>query len=144
LERDEMADKPKSKRRVKNPETFRQRALKAAEASDRPNSTHRVRQAIKSGFATLFAPIGRILGRVFRPIAKSRVFKSKPARLIGKVLAPAYFRNSFRELKLVTWPGWKQSRDLTLAVLIFAVVFGAVVAAVDYGLDKVFKNLLLK
>lgn len=81
----------------------------------------------------------------------ARVWRSKPVRIIrtpfrwlGKILVPTYFRQSWRELKLVTWPSWKQSWQLTYAVLIFAVVFGAIIAAVDYGLDKVFRNILLK
>jgi preprotein translocase SecE subunit len=49
-----------------------------------------------------------------------------------------------QELRLVTWPNWKQSRQLTFAVLVFAVIFGAAIAVVDYGLDKVFRNILLK
>jgi preprotein translocase SecE subunit len=65
-------------------------------------------------------------------------------RLLGKVLFPAYLRNSWQELRLVTWPNWKQSRQLTSAVLIFAIIFGAVIALVDYGLDKVFRSILLK
>jgi preprotein translocase SecE subunit len=59
-------------------------------------------------------------------------------------LYPSYFRNSFRELKQVTWPGRRESLRLTSAVLAFAIVFGAIVALVDFGLDKLFKELILK
>jgi preprotein translocase SecE subunit len=64
--------------------------------------------------------------------------------LLGKILVPPYIRNSWKELKQVTWPNWKQSRQLTFAVLVFAVIFGAAVAIVDFGLDKLFKHILLK
>jgi preprotein translocase SecE subunit len=63
---------------------------------------------------------------------------------IGKILVPKYFREAFKELKLVSWPNWQQSRKLTYAVLSFAVVFGTVIAVVDLGLDRVFKTILLK
>ncbi len=124
------ANKPK-RRVVKNPETFRERAVKAGEASGKPGSRAR---AADTG------------SKVFGPIATPfrRVFQLKPFRIIGKVLLPAYFRNSWHELRQVTWPSWKQSRQLTFAVLIFAIVFGALIATVDYGLDKLFRNILLK
>ena len=139
-----MADKQpeKRKRLVKNAETFRERAIKAAEASEQPKRTHRVRSAFGRVLRPIFSPIGRVLRaffglKIFRPIAKVLKF-------IGKIIVPPYVRNSWRELKYVTWPTWKQSRQLTFAVLVFAVVFGAVIAVVDYGLDKVFRQLLLK
>jgi len=131
---DFMADEPtgsKRKRRVKNPETFRERALKANETEGKAKRPAAVKRAGSSMAKPAAAPF-------------KRVGRSKPVRLIGKVLVPSYLRSSWAELKLVTWPSWKQSRQLTFAVLIFAVVFGAVIAGVDYGLDKIFKNLLLK
>ncbi len=121
----------KAKRRVKNPETFRERAMKANEAdskSGRPSGGKRARRKILSPVAAPF----------------KRVLRLKPFRIIGKVIVPVYLRNSWQELRKVTWPSWKESRQLTFAVLIFAVVFGALIATVDYGLDKVFRNILLK
>jgi preprotein translocase SecE subunit len=137
-----MADqaKNKSKRRVKNPETFRERAIKAADTAAKPSSAKRGR-------------VKRAGGKLVRPVASpiKKVAGSKPLRplvkvlkFIGKIIFPSYFRQSWRELKLVTWPTWKQSRQLTFAVLIFAVVFGAIISGVDYGLDKIFRNVLLK
>jgi preprotein translocase SecE subunit len=124
-----MADnkpaKAKTKRLVKDPETFRERALKASEDSGKPARSAGIKQAG---------------GKIASPVA----FLFKPLRAIGRVIFPAYFRNSWQELRLVTWPTWKQSRQLTFAVLVFAVIFGAIIALVDYGLDKVFRNILLK
>ena len=132
-----MADKPpaKPKRLVKNPETFRERALKATEASDKPNQVTRLKGVGSQVTSPVFKPIGNTLGRIFA---------FKPLALVGKIIFPVYFRQSWRELRLVTWPNWKESRQLTYAVLVFAVVFGAAIAVVDYGLDKVFRGILLK
>ncbi len=69
---------------------------------------------------------------------------SKAFRIIGLILMPMYFRNSWKELKQVTWPNFKLSRQLTLAVIIFAVFFGVSIALVDSGLSRVFKVILLK
>ena len=132
-----MADKPpaKSKRLVKNPETFRERALKANEASDKPNQVARLKGVGSQVTSPVLGPIGRTLGKIFA---------FKPLALIGKIILPVYFRQSWQELRLVTWPTWKESRQLTYAVLFFAIVFGIVIAVVDYGLDKIFRGILLK
>lgn len=132
-------DKPVSKkRRVRNPETFRERAIKASEAADKPTRQRPVRQALGKHSSKLSATWSKLF--------RVQPFKTLAwiAKKIGYILVPSYFRNSASELRKVVWPNWKQSRQLTFAVLAFAVVFGAVVASVDYGLDKVFKLILLK
>ncbi|HMH31229.1 MAG TPA: preprotein translocase subunit SecE [Methylomirabilota bacterium] len=134
-----MADKPDSqaKRVVKNPETFRERASKAAGESDKPKRLAQVKQA--SSKAT--KPVSQASSRV----ASSKLAKPfrKPAKLVGRVLLPRYVRKSWQELKQVTWPTRRESVRLTVAVLIFAAIFGATIALVDYGLDKLFKDILL-
>jgi preprotein translocase SecE subunit len=123
------------KRIVKNPESFRERALKTREPKE-----NKVKSASK-----LSAPF-RAIGTSVSSLTKIKALKPlfKVLSLIGKIIWPAYFRNSFKELQGVTWPGRKQGFRLTYAVLIFAIVFGVAVALVDYGLGKVFKSLLLK
>ncbi len=59
-------------------------------------------------------------------------------------LVPPYFVNSWREVRQVTWPNRRETWRLTLAVFIFAVVFGALIAGVDKILDLLFKHLILK
>jgi preprotein translocase SecE subunit len=137
-----MADKPSkaepAKRKVKNPETFRERALKATVESDKPKQRARV--------GGLFAWLLRPLRSAGRAVVNFPLFKPLrwPLRIIGLIIFPKYFRNSFVELKQVTWPTWKESLRLTWAVLLFAIIFGTAVALVDYGLDAVFKRILLK
>ncbi len=132
-----MADTEKktTKRLVKNPETFREKALKATEASDKPKRSLKLKQTSGKVTQPVLGPIGRLL---------NKVFNRQPFILISRILLPRYFRDSWRELRLVSWPSRRQSRDLTYAVLAFAVVFGCVVALVDYGLDKIFRGILLK
>ena len=59
-------------------------------------------------------------------------------------IIPRYFKIALRELKQVQWPTRKQTIQLTIAVFIFAIVFGVLITITDYGLDKIFKKLLLK
>lgn len=56
---------------------------------------------------------------------------------------PSYFRKSYEELRQVTWTNRRESWRLTFAVFVFAIVFGCVIAAVDKGLEELFKNVIL-
>lgn len=128
----------RQKRRLKAPaETVRERQTSAQTKANKPAG--RVRRIL------------RPLGWPLRKIAAFKIWQGKwfkPFRFVGKwiglILVPPYVRNSFRELKLVSWPDFRQSWRLTFAVLAFAAVFGAFIAGVDYGLDKLFKDILLK
>ncbi|MCA9318876.1 preprotein translocase subunit SecE [Candidatus Saccharibacteria bacterium] len=52
--------------------------------------------------------------------------------------------SSWKELRQVTWPTFKESRRLTSAVIIFSIMFGLLIALTDFLLDKLFKQFLLK
>lgn len=139
-----MASEParRQKRQVKNSETFREKSLKAVEASEKP----RVATRLRSHGTRLTNPVTKPVIGLFTSLNKVQPFKSlfKLFRLLGLIIAPPYVRSSWVELKQVTWPNRRNSRQLTSAVLIFAVIFGTVVALVDYGLDKIFRHVLLK
>jgi preprotein translocase SecE subunit len=126
-----VAEEAKQPRRIRKVETVREKAEKSAEAGKQPG---RIRK-VASGAAAPLRPVGR---------GAQRVGRFKPVYIVGLILVPRYLRNSFRELRQVTWPNRKESRQLTLAVILFAIIFGALVAVIDFGLDKVFKQVLLK
>ncbi len=71
-------------------------------------------------------------------------FRLKPIRFIGRLLGLGLLRSSWQELRQVTWPTKREGRRLTTAVIIFSVIFGVLIAVVDWGLDKLFKQVLLK
>ena len=71
-------------------------------------------------------------------------FRLRAVRFIGRILGLSFIRSSWQELKQVTWPSRREGLRLTSAVIFFSVIFAVVLAGVDYGLDKVFKQLLLK
>jgi preprotein translocase SecE subunit len=131
----ETPDGKKTKRRVRDPETFRERAIKAAETSNNPTRQRRLRTASHKATSPFFRSVSRTFGTIFN---------RQPFKWLGKIIFPSYLRNSWKELRLVTWPTLYESRRLTFAVLVFAIIFGAVIAGVDYGLDKIFRNILLK
>ncbi|HJQ08126.1 MAG TPA: preprotein translocase subunit SecE [Candidatus Saccharimonadales bacterium] len=130
------AEEPaKPKRRiVKKVETIREQAEKTANTSKKPKKDGVLRLVFRY-IAVPFRFTGRGLAKVGR---------LKPFRFIGRILVPAYFRNSWKELRQVTWPTRKETLQLTFAVIVFSIIFGGIIAIVDYGLDKVFREVLLK
>jgi preprotein translocase subunit SecE len=138
----EAKAKPKVKARVvKNPESFRQRAIKASQEKPKNQKLNSLFKPIKK----LFFLSAQLMKRIHSQYQKSILGKKlkKPLHIISTILFLSYLKNSFIELKMVTWPTWKQSRKLTFAVLAFAVVFGAAIAGVDWLLGKIFKDILL-
>lgn len=71
-------------------------------------------------------------------------FHLRAIRFIGRILGLRYLRESWQELKDVTWPTFHESMHLTGAVIIFSIIFGILIAIVDFGLDKIFRAVLLK
>lgn len=126
-----MAADNRKPRVRKTAPTIRER-MEAAQAEP-PEKKARVVRRKLSG-------VGAPAGRVLKPLVKPLGFIKRVLRW----LVPSYFVNSWREMKLVTWPNRKETRRLTLAVFVFALVFGALVAVVDKGLDEIFKKLVLR
>lgn len=80
---------------------------------------------------------------------KREIYLPMPDNKVGRFLnkrrhfMPRYFSDAWGELKQVTWPTRKETWKLTLAVFMFAIIFGLLVALVDFGLDKLFKKVIL-
>ena len=95
----------------------------------------------------------RAAGAVARPLHRpARVvswpFRLRPVRfigrLLGRILWPKYFRNSFKEVRQVTWPSRRETWKLTFAVLIFALVFGLAAAGTDFVLDNIMRRIIFR
>jgi preprotein translocase SecE subunit len=96
----------------------------------------------------------RALSKASTSVKKLKISQRAPFKYLKKPLSwlkralrwiiPSYFINSWRELRQVHWPNRKETWRLTLAVFIFAIIFGALVAGVDRALDEIFKKLVLK
>ncbi len=73
-----------------------------------------------------------------------------PDNRTGKILnkrirfTPKFVREAVQELKGVTWPNARETYRLTMAVFIFSVIFAAIVGLLDFGLDKLFKEVIIK
>jgi preprotein translocase SecE subunit len=137
-----MAEKSAKKRQLKKVETVRQRA----ERSDLPKKRHVKATAGKAGRP--FKAVGRAIARISKPFAfVVKPFKTRPLRFVGRILMAVlglrYIRNAWTEVRQVQWPSARETYRMTVAVFVFSVVFGAIVAVTDYGLDKVFRKVFI-
>jgi len=135
-----VAEEPKKKRRViKKSESVRERAAKAAAEPEK--KPRRLKQTASKASRPLKA--ARRIGKkeVYLPMPDNRAgrFLNKPRRV-----TPRFFRDAWAEVRQVSWPTRRETAKLTSAVFVFAIGFSLVIAVVDYGLDKVFKELLLQ
>lgn len=125
------------KPRVRKALTVRENAELArakSQAVSKPSKVSVVKKRVPR--LSLFRRIGKVLGPIFQPL--------RPVLRPFRWLMPVYFVNSWREVRQVTWPNRRETWRLTLAVFIFAVVFGLLVAGVDWILDQIFKKAILK
>lgn len=133
-----MADKKAPRRIKKQPETVRQRAERKGSEPEKKRRIHKVAGSAKKPFGAA----SRVAKKEYHPfkLPDNRLgrFLSKRARFV-----PKYFRNSWAEIKQVTWPNARETAKLTTAVLVFAVVLGGLVWVLDYGLNKLFREILL-
>ncbi len=132
-----MAEERGRKKRVlKAPETVRERSEKVIAKKPR-----RLRRT--AGAAVRPLKVVNRLGakEYYLPLPDNRLGRFMNKR---RSVVPRYFRESWQELRLVVWPSRKETWKLTLAVFMFAIVFGLLIAVTDYGLDKLFKEVLLK
>ena len=125
-------NKPAKKRQLKPAVSVRQRA----ESASAPKASKQRRLRTASA---------RLTGRLHRSDDQKVTESSgkRPGRLV-RWLIPKYFREAWHELRKVTWPGRKETAKLTFAVFMFAAFFMLFITTVDFILDKLFKQLILK
>ena len=141
---DKMAQKPSKKRQLKKAETVRERTVRTS--SEPVKQRHLKRTAGKVWVP--FRAIGKLVARILSPFAFLLwPFKTKPARKIGRILAAIlllrFFREAWAELRQVQWPTARETVRLTTAVFLFSILFGALIAVTDYGLDKIFRKVFI-
>ncbi len=134
-----MADKSnKSKRRLRPAPSVRQATEEKNSAPAKPKRIRRIAVAGSKPFKSA------------RNVGKKEYYLPFPDNKLGRFFnkrryfIPKYFRNSFSELRQVKWPDRKQTTQLTLAVFVFALIFGVIITITDSILDIIFKKVLLK
>lgn len=127
----------KSKKTTGNKRTMRQLA-----SDEKKQPKKRILKARSNASSSAKKHLSK-LGREYHPI---KMPDNKVGRFLGKKRSfiPSYFKGAWDEVKLVTWPNRRETVRLTIAVFIFSLIFGLFVAILDFGLDKIFKEIILK
>jgi preprotein translocase SecE subunit len=140
----EKSDKPAKKRQLKKVETVRERVERAG--NDRPQK--RSVSSIVGTTGKPFKVVGKGIAKLLRPFAfVMRPFKTRPVRFIGRMLAIIlllrFFRDAWKEVRQVEWPDMRTTFRLAIAVFVFSILFGILIAITDFGLDKVFRKVFI-
>lgn len=122
---------------VKKPATsMRDSAAKSRAKSDKPKRVRKAADAAKK-------PVGKV------GLALTKEYHLIPPKDDGnfftksRKLTPGFFRSAWAELRQVTWPGRKETWRLVFAVFVFALILGVVIAVLDYGLEKLLREVIL-
>jgi len=128
-----------TKRQLSKPQSLRQQSYST--------NTNKKSRRIKTTVSKVKAPIkttANLLNKEIRlpvPVPDNRFGKFITKR---RYIIPRFFKDAWSEIKQVVWPNKKETIKLSVAVSVFAIVFGIMIWLVDMGLDYVFKKLLIK
>jgi len=138
-----VADKKKKteskKSKAKEPkkkDSMRDSAAKSRAAADKPK---RVRKAAVAAVK----PVGSVGSALTEDYHLVEPKDGGNFFTKSRKLTPSYFRNAWKELKQVTWPGRLETWRLVFAVFIFAIALGLLVSVLDYGLEKLLREVIL-
>ncbi len=92
----------------------------------------RILSAVKGFFSKITAPI------------RNTKFWKFLRRTILRSPFRGYFVDAWRELKNVQWPDRKKSIRLTFTVVMFSLLFAVFTSTLDYGFEKLAKEIFLK
>lgn len=98
---------------------------------------------MKKLFNKITTAIKGILTKATAPVRNNKVWKFL-RRTILRSPFRGYFINSWRELKNVQWPDRKTSWKLTFTVVMFSVLFAVFTSTLDFGFEKLAKQIFLK
>lgn len=133
-----MAKEKKNSPPVRKTESMRDKVAKSESKSDKPRRLNRTVSAVKKPVQAVSGAVKKEYHIITPQESGFKGFLTKSRRI-----TPRYFRDAYKELKLVTWPNRRETWRLMMAVFMFATVFGLLITVVDYGLDKLFKQAFL-
>ncbi|MCY4010637.1 MAG: preprotein translocase subunit SecE [Candidatus Saccharibacteria bacterium] len=130
---------PQTKGHRRNLKTVREVAKNKRQSSQKPAWFKR----FLKGF---FSPLLKLLTWLNQPLATHQQVASSNWTIAWtkqRSMMPKYFRQSFAEIKLVTWPTFPVAMRLTFAVVIFTCIFAGLIAGLDWVLSKIFEEIII-
>ncbi len=144
-----MAKQPKkktskAKSSSKKPVSFKEHSKLEREKAKQPRRLKSKTKQVKKPIGGIQKFIRKVLGPfsfLLWPFKQEPV--KKVLRFFGKILFINYIIASFKEVQQVTWPNRKETIKLTTAVILFAIVFAAIVAGADWVIDKTLREIII-
>ena len=125
------------KRRIRKIETVREKTEKATKTAPKPRRVRRTASVAAKPFKAAHR-VGR--KEFYLPMPDTRLGRFLNKR---RSLTPRFLKDAWNELRQVTWPSNKETLKLTFAVMMFALVFGGLIWVTDYGLENLFRKVLI-
>ncbi len=121
--------------------TVSRRAQRRDLVEQRVKLRKRIARRVRLQAHRAWSPIKTVGSKSYNlPTPKGRTGKVLAKRIRG----PKYFRESWAELKKVTWPNRQETWRLTWAVFIFSAFFALFTSLADFGLTKAVERIILK
>lgn len=129
------------------------------EENKKPKVTRRKQQTVRERTQTADSRPKRLRNKASSlktPLVKAHTAGKRefhlplPDNRLGRILSkrvrliPGFVRNSWAEIRQVTWPNRSETARLTIAVFIFSIVFATIIGLLDFVLDKVFREVIIK
>ena len=126
----------KSVPKIRKSSSMRDSSAKSRAKADKPRKIRKAAGVAKKPFSK----VKNALSQEYHLIQpkKQDKFLTK-----SRKITPGYFRSSWAEMKHVTWPGAMVTWRLVFAVFVFAIVLGTAIAVIDYGLEKLLREVIL-
>jgi preprotein translocase SecE subunit len=116
--------------------TMRDSAAKSRAKAEKPKRVRKAADAAKKPVSSVGSALTKEYHLVTRKNDGNFFTKSRK-------LTPGFFRSAWAELRQVTWPGRRETWRLVFAVFVFALILGTVIAILDYGLEKLLREVIL-
>jgi preprotein translocase SecE subunit len=130
----------KPAKRVRKKQTLRERNDKAADAKSKPE--RRARRAARSTVSR-GKKVGGVLTTELHLTNRKENNDDHGFFSKSRSLTPRYVANSWNEVRQVKWTGFKETWKLVFAVFVFSVIVGGFIALLDFGLEKLFRAVIL-
>jgi len=118
-----------------------QRRRSATATSEAPAAAPQPARRRRENLPRPAAAVAQPATGIPRPTATPRRRRRNPLSTLGR-FEPRWIADIVSELKKVTWPGWEETRHLTIVVSIVATVVGVSLGLIDLGFGWVIEKLL--
>lgn len=135
-EKKELKSKKVVSRVIKPSASMRDSSAKSRAKADKPKRVRKAASAVKKPVSS----IGAALTKEYHVITPKNQDKFLTK---SRKFTPSYFSSAWAEMRQVVWPKRKETWRLVFAVFLFAVVLGTFIAVLDYGLEKLLREVIL-